>query len=249
MKKTIKQWTIGVLAFGLMMTFAGITVSAQNKKDAKDIKNAIKAGRSEAGEATKVLNELMNNKGDSIPRSVLEKAVGIAVFTNIAKGGLIVGGRGGDGVIARRTANGWSAPVFYNIGGGNVGFQIGFEKGDFIMLFMQEGVLKDLLDDNLELGANVSFAAGSLNKGVSGSATATTTVTSGDEAVLTYSRSGGLFGGATVGGGTIGADNSRNNAFYKMNGGEVLANPEKVDVSKLPIELRTFTKTVEAYFK
>lgn len=248
MKKSINQWIASALAFGLLLTFTGTAaVSAQDKKDKKDpedIKKAFEEGRGEAAEATKILNELMGNAEKRIPRAVLQKAVAIGVFPNIAKGGFIVGGQGGDGVVARRTKNGWSAPVFYDFGGANVGLQAGIKKSDYIMLFMQEGSLKDLLNDKLEFGADASFAAGPIEGGV-GANTALT----GNEAVLIYSRSDGLFGGATVGGATMTADNSRNTAFYKMNGGQVLQNPTKIKLSTLPAELQTFTKTIETYTK
>lgn len=239
MKYKLKLWAICLLGLSLILTFVGIPVSPHDRNESGELTKQEKKAIEEAREATATFREIMQTPGKSIPKSLIKKAEAIAVFTNVKKGGFIVGGTGGDGIIARRTANGWSAPVFYNIGGMDVGLQIGGKESDIIMLFMQPGALKDLLDDELELGASASIAAGPIGE----DATAVTGVT-GNEAILVYSNSGGAFAGASVGGAKISADNSRNKAFYKMNGGQVLTNPEKVDISKLPAELQGFTNAV-----
>jgi len=241
MKYKMKLWTLCLVAWGLILALGGISVPAQNQDD---IKEAMEGASNEARESLETLNAAMKDPETSIPRSLLQKAEAIAIFTNVKKGGLIVGGTGGDGVVLRRTGNTWSTPVFYNIGGADVGFQIGVTKTDYIMLFMTPGALKDLLDDNLELGAGVGAVAGPV-----GTKAGATTNLTGNEAVLTYSNSEGLFAGATVGGATITADNSRNQALYKMNGGQVLTDPKKVNASKLPADLRNLSAAVAKYAK
>lgn len=230
-----RSGTFGTLiwsAICLLMLAAVPAIAADAKEE----------GRNEAREATETLRAVMQKADMAIPRALLKKAEAIAVFTNIKKGGLIVGGTGGDGVISRRVGNTWSAPAFYDVGGADVGFQIGLKQTDYILLFMQPGALKDLLDDKLEIGAGLSVAAGP----VGDSAVITTGAT---EAVYVYSNTDGAFAGATIGGATITADNSRNQAFYKMNGGEMLNDPKKVNVSKLPAELRNFTNALAQYSK
>lgn len=244
MKYTLTRQGICLLGLSLIFTFVGIPVSSHDRNDLSEINKQQDEARKEATEATATFREITQTPGKSIPRSLVKKAEAVAVFTNVKKGGFILGGTGGDGVIVRRVGNKWSAPVFYNIGGADVGLQVGVKESDIIMLFMQPGALKDLLDDDLELGASVSVAAGPVGE----DATAVTGVT-GNEAMLVYSNSGGAFAGATVGGAKISADNSRNKAFYKMKGGEVLTNPEKFDVSKLPAELQGFTNAVAQYAK
>jgi lipid-binding SYLF domain-containing protein len=244
MKYKLELWTICSIGLSLILAFSGFSAQAQDKKDAGDIKKAVEESRKEARESLETLNQAMKDPEKSVPRSLLQKAEAIAIFTNVKKGGLIVGGTGGDGVILRRTGNTWSAPVFYDIGGADVGFQIGATNTSYIMLFMTPAALQDLLDDKLELGAGVSAVAGP----VGAKATANTNLT-GNEAVLTYSNSEGLFAGATIGGATITADNSRNQALYKMNGGQVLTDPKTVDTSKLPAELRNLTAAVTKYAK
>src|ERR1043166_990440 len=95
----------------------------------------------EAQKASDVFTEIMNVSDKAIPQGLLDKAEAIAVFPGVVKGGFIVGARGGHGVISRRVSGGWSAPAFFNLGGGSVGLQIGASKTDFVLLFMNTGAL------------------------------------------------------------------------------------------------------------
>lgn len=237
-----KKWTIGGIAIGLLSFGGGITVPAQQVRDAKEVRKQQKEGRDEVREATKVFREIMNVPDKGIPRELLERAEAIGVFPDVVKAGFIVGGRGGDGVVAQRTANGWSAPVFYNIGGASFGAQIGAKKTDYIMLFMNEGALRDLLDDKLEFEGKLSFAAGPVGRTIG----AGTNLTA-DAGILIYSRSSGLFAGASIGGAVLTADNSINEAFYNMKAGEVLARPESVNLTNVSVDLRGFSDTVKIY--
>src|SRR5438128_10104509 len=93
-----------------------------------------KSAREEATDrlnnAATVLHEIMGAPDKGIPGEVLEHAKCIAVVPKLIKGGFILGGKHGKGVATCRTANGWSAPAFFTIGGGSAGFQIGMEGGD-----------------------------------------------------------------------------------------------------------------------
>src|ERR1043165_1937803 len=86
--------------------------------------------------AAKVFREIMDTPDKDIPRDILEKAECVAVFPEVIKAGFIVGGRGGRGVASCRTPSGWSAPAYFNLGGGSIGLQIGAQATDFILLFM-----------------------------------------------------------------------------------------------------------------
>ena len=244
MKKRIKNIMTGVTALGLTLCFAAATVPAQEAMSAKEMRKQQKEGRDEAREAAKVLREIMNVPDKGIPRELLEKAEAVGVFPNVVKAGFIVGGRGGDGVVARRTANGWSAPVFYNIGGASFGAQIGAKKTDYIMLFMNEGALRDLLDDKLEFEGDLSFAAGPIGRTVG----AGTNLTA-DAGILIYSRSKGAFVGVSIGGAVLTADNSINEAFYKMKASEILENPGKVSMTNLPADLTALNNVLMMYSK
>ena len=213
-------------------------------KSSKEIRKQQKEGRDEVREATKVFREIMNVPDKAIPRELLEKAEAIGVFPNVRKVGFIIGGRGGDGVVARKTNDGWSAPVFYNIGGASFGAQIGAKNTDYIMLFMNEGALQDLLDDKVEFEGNLSFAAGPVGRELGAGTNATL-----DAGILIYSRSKGLFAGATIGGAVLTADNSINEAFYKMKAFEVLEKPESIKLTSISKDLRDFSNTVKQYAK
>ena len=244
MRKTIKKWVFGCLVITLTASFGGITVPAQQTMDAKEMRKQQQEGRKDVREATQVFRKIMSVPDKAIPQELLEKAEAIGVFPGVVKAGFIVGGRGGDGVVARRTANGWSAPVFYNIGGASFGAQIGAKKTDYIMLFMNEGALQELLDDNLAFEGNLSFAAGPIGRTVGAATNATL-----DSGILIWSRSKGAFIGASIGGAVLTADNSKNEAFYKMRAGEVLEKPESVNLTNVSVDLRGFSDIVKMYAK
>lgn len=242
MNKTIKQWTFSSLTMIAVLSFGVVAIPAQTMMDAKEVRNQQKEGRKDVREATQVFRKIMNVPDKSIPRELLEKAEAIGVFPGVVKAGFIFGGRGGDGVVARRTANGWSSPVFYNIGGASFGAQIGAKKTDYIMLFMNEGALRELLDDNLAFEGNLSFAAGPIGRTVGAATNATL-----NSGILIWSRSKGAFIGASIGGAVLTADNSKNEAFYRMKAGEVLEKPASVNMMNLPADLRNFSATVKQY--
>ncbi len=242
MNKTIRQWTFSSLTMIAVLSFGVVAIPAQTMMDAKEVRNQQKEGRKDVREATQVFRKIMNVPDKSIPRELLEKAEAIGVFPSVVKAGFIFGGRGGDGVVARRTANGWSSPVFYNIGGASFGAQIGAKKTDYIMLFMNEGALRELLDDNLAFEGNLSFAAGPIGRTVGAATNATL-----NSGILIWSRSKGAFIGASIGGAVLTADNSKNEAFYRMKAGEVLEKPASVNIMNLPADLRNFSATVKQY--
>lgn len=243
MKSVMKKWAIGAFALALFLSFAAEGISAQ-KMSANEVRKQKKEGRDETREATKVFREIMNVSESGIPRALLERAEAVGIFPGVVKAGFVLGGRGGDGVVARRTGSSWSPPVFYNVGGASFGAQIGAKKTDYIMLFMNEGALRDLLDDKLEFEGNVSFAAGPVGR----TAGAGTNLTL-DAGILVYSRSEGAFIGASIGGAVLTADNSINQAFYNMRASEVLETPGAISDISLPSEFRSLIQALSSYSK
>lgn len=233
MKQVIRTRIFFGISAAVLVSLLAIPVAAQ--------KSLTKA-RQEATEATQLLTGVMQVPAKAIPRSVLRNALAIAVFTNIKKGGFIVGGTGGDGVIVRKKGNAWGPPVYYDMSGADVGLQIGVKKSDIILVFMNESALNDLLDDAMELNAGIGAAAGPVGE----TAGASTGVKSN---VYIYSHSSGGFAGATIGGGSVKANNSINQALYKMNGGAVLTDASSIKMSTLPAELQAFTNLVATYSK
>lgn len=240
-KNLAGKYIAGLMSLALVLCFAMVG-SAQDAKSAKEIRSQKKEGEKLSRKATKVVNKIVSVPDKGIPKALLEKAKAIGVFPGVVKAGFIVGGRVGKGVVSRRTASGWSAPTFYNIGGSSFGAQIGAKKTDYIMLFMTDDALEDLLDEKLEFGGSLSFAAGPVGRDL-GAAT-NPTLSSG---ILVYSRSKGLFAGATIGGAVITANNSINTAFYNMNGEEVLGKADRIKLTDVTKDLRDFSNTVNRH--
>src|SRR3954467_10624371 len=117
-----------------LLIFSAIITPAQNKSRTQD------AAR-HANEAAKTFTEIMNVKDKAIPKELLDASEAIAVFPGVIKAAFLVGGRGGQGVISRRVKGGWSAPAFFNLGGGSFGAQIGAQKTDYVLLIMNQSGL------------------------------------------------------------------------------------------------------------
>jgi lipid-binding SYLF domain-containing protein len=235
MNKYTNRLTNAILIAIIAALSAGNLFAQKKSEDTAD-------ARKDAQKATAVLNEMMKKPDDFIPRELLQKANAIAVFPDVVKGAFIIGGGGGHGVVSVKNGGRWSEPAFFNIGGASFGAQIGVKKTDYIMLFMNDAALKDLMDEKLEFGGDLSFAAGPVGRTAGAS-----TTTSLDTGVLTWSRSAGAFVGASLKGADLNSDNSKNRAVYGMTAGEIMANPGSVKSAGLPAEITGFTRAVASY--
>ena len=191
-----------------------------------------------ARKAAQVFNEIMRAKDKAIPKELSQDAEAVAVFPGVLKAAFIVGGRKGQGVIVRRTARGWSAPAFYNMGGGSFGAQVGGAKTDYVLLVMNEGGLKGLLEDKFEIGGEAGVAAGPVGRTLSASTNPTL-----DAGILSYSRSKGVFVGASLKGIAITPDNDLNRAYYGVAASELLnaGTPAPSLVRALPLALSRYS--------
>lgn len=170
--------------------------------------NAIKAqGRVNA--AGRILQEIQSAPDQGIPEEVLASAACVAIVPSLLNGGFVLGLRYGRGVATCRTAKGWSAPAFFVVEGGSFGLQFGGQAVDVIMLIMNDDGMTQLLSSKFELGAQASIAAGPV-----GRQTAAETDWKIRARVLSYSRSRGVFAGATLVHGTIKQDKDSTRAFY-----------------------------------
>jgi lipid-binding SYLF domain-containing protein len=163
--------------------------------------------------AAEVLREMTQEAPDhDVPRWLMERARAIAVIPNVTQAALGIGGRWGNGLItARGQAGEWSAPAFISLGGASVGLQAGVERSDVIMIFTDEQVLNRIVDGRFELGADVQVAAGPVGR------EAAAGVDADLEPVYTYSRSRGLFAGASLEGAVINLDEEANQRVYGQN--------------------------------
>src|SRR5438132_2635218 len=220
----------------LMATFIG--VAQAQTKNAKKLADATK----EAQKASDVFTEIMNVPDKAIPQNLLDKAEAIAVFPGVIKAGFIVGGRGGSGVISRRVRGGWSAPAFFNLGGGSIGLQIGASSTDYVLLFMNDNAVESLLGDKFEIGGEGSAAAGPVGR----SASASTDVKLNAQ-ILSYSRSRGAFAGLELKGVVIKPDKEDNLQVYGMTARDILTGANKIPMEKMPEGVRVFPETLARY--
>jgi lipid-binding SYLF domain-containing protein len=161
--------------------------------------------------ATTTLYEMINvPDGNGIPREAMAKAHGVAVFPGVVKGAFLIGGTSGDGVVTVRRQDGtWSPPAIFRMSGGSLGFQIGAEITDVVMLIMTPKGLQGLLSSEFTIGADMSAAAGP-----SGRRSELSTDLKFTTDLVTYSRTKGLFAGLSLGGASVRAADDWNHSLY-----------------------------------
>jgi len=233
-------WRHTLIVSAVIVLCAGSTVSAQDSRERSTKK--MQAAAEQSAKAARIFNEIMDTRERSIPRDLLDKAEAVAVFPGVLKGGFIVGGRGGSGVISRRVANGWSAPAFFDLGGGSIGLQIGVAQTDYILLFMNNEAVGSLLSDKFEIGGEGSAAAGPVGR----SASASTDLKLNAQ-ILSYSRSKGAFAGLELKGVVIKPDNEDNSQVYGMNARDILTGANKISMDDMPEGVRVFPRTLARY--
>jgi lipid-binding SYLF domain-containing protein len=159
--------------------------------------------------AADVLDDIQGAPDKGIPQEVLGSAECVAVVPSMLKGGFIIGGKYGRGLASCRTPKGWSTPAFFVVSGGSVGFQIGGQAVDLVMLIMNKDGMKHLLSSQFALGADASVAAGPVGRHAEGN-----TDWKMRAEVLTYSRARGLFAGVSLNGAVIKQDKDSTRDFY-----------------------------------
>jgi lipid-binding SYLF domain-containing protein len=149
-----------------------------------------------------------------IPRALLEDAYGIAIIPNVVKGSFIVGASFGNGVLLIRDENGnWMAPVFVSLTGGNVGWQVGVQATDVILVFKTRKSIDGILAGKFTLGADAAIAAGPV-----GRKAAAATDGRLQAEIYSYSRARGLFAGVSIDGSAIQLDHLANATYYRSPG-------------------------------
>src|SRR5882757_2538210 len=191
-----------ILVFAMSALLLAITSWADDKeKDEDRLKNA-----------GTVLTEILNLP-DDIPQDLLDKADCVVVFPSVLKAAFVVGGSYGRGAMTCRRGdnfNGsWGAPSMMALEGGSVGFQIGGQATDFVLLVMNDRGANGILSSKVKLGADASVAAGPVGRNASAETDASMRAE-----ILSYSRARGLFAGISLQGSTIRPDNRDNTRVY-----------------------------------
>ena len=163
-------------------------------------------------EAGTVMAEILNIP-DDIPKEILDKAECVIVLPSVKKFAIGIGGNYGRGVMTCRTGahftGHWSAPSMFALEGANIGFQLGGQETDFVLLVMITRGAESLMKSKVKLGADAAAAAGPKGR----DAQAATDVVLRAE-ILSYSRSRGLFAGISLEGTTLRSDGGANENLY-----------------------------------
>ena len=162
-------------------------------------------------ESMEVLRELTATPDKGIPNHLLQRAEAIIVIPSLVKGGFIIGGKHGKGIVSvrDRSTRQWTAPAIAKLTGGSIGWQIGVEKVDLVMLVMNRDGVEELLEDKFTIGGSASLTAGPVGR----SADAATNAQMSSK-ILAYSRAQGLFAGASLEGAGLHADDDDNAELY-----------------------------------
>jgi lipid-binding SYLF domain-containing protein len=192
------------LASALALIPLSSSLSFAKDKDEKENDRLQNAGT--------VLKEIMDVP-DNIPQDLIDKARCVIVFPSVVKAAFIVGGSYGRGVMVCRTGadftGPWGSPAMMALEAGSVGFQIGGQATDFVILVVNNRGVDSLLHSKVKLGADASIAAGPKGR----DAQASTDVTLRAE-MLSYSRSRGAFAGVSLEGSTLRPDEDANRRLY-----------------------------------
>lgn len=190
-----------------------------------------------------ILEEMMDVPEEAIPKEVFKDAYAVAIIPNVMKVGFIFGGRFGQGVLTVKLKDDkWSYPVFIRLSGGSIGYQIGAQTSDIILVFKHKKSVDGIVNSKLTLGANLNVVAGPIGGGRGKS---TDIMQKAD--ILTYTRSRGFFAGVTLEGAVLEVDLKLNAEYYKRD------LPVKViltkDDLKAPKSAKQFLKTLDKVTK
>lgn len=199
--KTQSRLLVAVAAIAVIAIGAGAarSVAMQNPtEEAKRIQKSIDSLRS-----------LTAAPDDGIPKHLLQRAEAIIVIPDLIKGGFVVGGSHGKGIVSVRNEGEWSAPAFVKMTGGSIGWQIGVQSVDLVLLVMNREGVNDLLSNKFKIGGNLALTAGPVGRAAEASTDAKFS-----SQLLAYSRAKGLFAGATLEGAGMPADDDDNADLY-----------------------------------
>jgi lipid-binding SYLF domain-containing protein len=220
----LKSLIVASLALVGVVVVSGGALARQTENESERLENS----------AT-VLKEIFGMP-DAIPQDLLDKAECVIVFPSVKKVALGVGGSYGRGVMSCRGGStfdeGWSAPAMFALEGASIGFQLGAQATDFVLLVMNDRGADSVLGSKVKLGADASAAAGPKGR----NAAAATDIVMQAE-ILTYSRARGLFAGVSLEGSTLRSDGDANERLYgrKIEAREIVRQPTAMPSGARPL--------------
>lgn len=187
--------------------------------------------------STQVLKDFSEMK-DDIPQELLKITQGIIIVPKLINAGFVLAGKRGKGIAMVKLEDGsWSNPVFVTITGGSVGFQIGVQAVDLVLIFKHSKTLQDIGKGSFTLGGDISATVGPIGR----SSTASTD-TKFEAEVYSYSKSKGLFAGISLGGSEIAVDAKANEAYYGNDDAKTIFSDTNTDESDAVKELKETLK-------
>lgn len=155
-------------------------------------------------DANRTVDNLKRDPAFATAARMIDQARAVYIVPKLVKGGFIFGAEGGDGVLVRRTANGWGEPRFYGMGSASFGLQAGLEQAELVFIIMSDRALAGIEHGNFKLGAGGGITVVNLSSGVEGA----TTAHGGD--LVVWSSGTGAYGGLTFNGSVISPDKDMN---------------------------------------
>jgi lipid-binding SYLF domain-containing protein len=190
--------------------------------------------------ASDVIEDMMDIPDKTVPEYLFREAYGIAVIPDVLKVGFFVGGRHGQGVMAvRRDGGEWGNPFFITISGGSVGWQMGVQRVDIILVFKSDKSVEAVLGGEFTLGADAAIAVGPVGR----QAEASTDVQLEAE-IFSYARSRGFFAGLTIEGSVIRIDDEANQAYYGEQDADRITSGDGI---RVPNNARDFLEDLTRY--
>jgi lipid-binding SYLF domain-containing protein len=185
-------------ALPLLSLFASPAAHAQSKQQAL------------VDRATISLQEMLTRPNGDGRQQFMREAKAVMICPQVFRAGFILAGAGGDCVLAGRAGGGsWSAPAFYVMGSGSVGFQIGIQDSEIVMMILTRRGLEAVMDSQFKFGADASIAVATIGAGVEGDTTAALRAD-----IVAFSQTRGLFAGVALNGSILTSDTAWNRAYY-----------------------------------
>lgn len=197
MKKIIYLMSLCFLT-GMVLSSRAV---AQSKEEAETV----------IAKSRVVIEEMLDSPDKAVPAELMKDCAGLVIIPGMLKGGFIVGGSFGKGVVLAHKDGKWTGPAFIRIGAGSLGFQIGVESIDLILVVVGEKTMDSFLKTSFKLGGDVAVVGGPL--GVQATAATDILLKGG---IYSYSRAKGLFAGLSLEGAVVGTQTGLNKAYYDM---------------------------------